>query len=174
MKRMKWFVLVLFLGMASTSCNGYDAAVRVSNVIAAILQVASAETAAIPAADQAAYTNFVTLGQTLEGQLQKCIAAADSGMKKSGKYLACFNGFATGLNSPAEMAQLRILAPDTQKKVQLYLTAITVAVNTAVAAFGGTQSAPPSITQSPSKADLEQLRLDAHLDARLMQYAQLP
>ena len=168
MKRL--FVPVITLAVLMSACNGYDVAVRVANIIAAVLQVAAAESAAVPAADQPAYKNFVVLGQTLESQLQACLEAADSGMTKSSKFLACFNNFTSGLAAPAELAQLRVLAPDTQKRVQLYLTAITVGVNTAIAAYGGTQSAPPSITQAPTKADMNQLTLDAHLDQRIWRY----
>src|SRR5579864_4021966 len=135
MRKFRLLVLlpVLMLSFCLSACNGYDTAVKASNVIAAILQVAQAEVSVVPAADQVAYANFVTLGITLQTQLQTCIESADSGMSKSGKYLACFNGFATGLSSPAELTQLHLLSPDVQKKVQLYLAAITVGVNTAVA-----------------------------------------
>lgn len=168
MKRL--FVPAIALSVLMSACNGYDVATRVVNIIAAVLQVAAAETAAVPAADQPAYKSFVVLGQTLESQLQTCLEAADSGMKRSGKFLACFNNFTSGLTAPAELAQLRVLAPDTQKQVQRYLTAITVGVNVAVAAYGGTQSSAPSIAPAPTKAELDQLTLDAHLDQRMWRY----
>src|ERR1700674_5578245 len=94
-------VLAVTLGMAG--CGAYDTAVRVSNVVGAVLAVAQAETSQVPVADQSAFTGFVALGLTLNGQLKTCLAAANGALPTNGKFLACFNNFTTGLASPAEL-----------------------------------------------------------------------
>jgi len=159
-------VPVLALVLSLSACNGYSVASTTSRVIGAILQVAAAEEPNLPAVDQGAFTSFVTLGQTLNAQLGTCLTAANSStLGKSGKFLACFNTFASGLNSPSELTALRLLSPATQAKVQLYITGIVTGVNVAVAAFGGAQAATPTVSQvQPTPAQLQQLAVDAHVD----------
>lgn len=167
--RVTFAVAVLGLLVAGAGCNAYDAATRASNVVAAIINVADAETPSVPAADQATYAGFVTLAKTLEAQLQTCLAAADSGMSKSSKMLSCFNSFAVGLNSPTELAALRVMNPGTQSTVQKYVTAITVGLNAAVGYFGGTASKPPVITQAPTAEELRGVYQTPQVQAALWQ-----
>lgn len=167
-------ILSLFLGISvlfCMACNASTTAEKAYSVVDAILTVAQSEVAIVPQADQAAYTNFVTLGETLNDQLHSCLTGASNSKPK---LLACFNAYAVGLSSPTELTQLRILSPATQKKVQLYLTAIVTGVNVAVAAFGGTQSAPPAITQAPTKAELRQLSIDAGIDQQILATSAFP
>lgn len=141
-------VAVLPLVLLLPGCNAQANAQKADQIISAVLQTAKVETPAIPPADQAAYTNFVNLGFAFEAQLKSCINA------KGAKFTSCFNGFAQGLLSPAELAQLRVLSPATQAKVQLYVTAVVAAVNVIVAATA------PQIAAAP--APVAQLRLLGH------------
>ena len=166
-------VLAITLPFGMVGCSAYTVATHASAVIGAILQVAAAEEVVVPVADQAAYTSFVNLGQSLNTQLNSCIASANSGLTKSGKFLACFNGFAQGLSSPAELAQLRLLSAGTQSKVQLYIVGIVTGVNVAIAAFGGTQATAPTVSEAmPTPNQLQELAAQAHVDSRLIVLAQ--
>lgn len=156
-----------------TACNGYSVATTAQKVIGAVLQVAVAEEPAIPPADQPAYTSFVGLAQTLDSQLGTCINTANSGMSKSAKFLACFNAFAAGLNTPGELAALRVTSPSTQSKAELYIVAVITGVNVAVAAFGGTPATAPTVAAvQPSQDDLRSLAAQAHIDSRLLVFVQ--
>lgn len=158
---MKKFSLVGVAVLAAASligCSALQKAQTAANVIGAILAVAQAEVPAVPPADQAGYSGFVTLGQSLDSQLQACIVAANTGVTKSGKFLACFNGFAAGLGSPAEQAQLRLLSASTRAKVQLYLVGVIAGVNVAVQSFGGTKLQAPAVGPAPAAAEIRELR----------------
>lgn len=146
-------VAVLFVAAFLAGCTPLEKAQGFANAISAILAVAQAEAPSVPPADQAGYNGFVTLGFSLESQLQACIVSANSGMTKGGKFLACFNGFAAGLASPAEQAQLRLLSVGTGKKVQLYLVGIVAGVNVAVREFGGNKIQAPVVGPAPTTAE---------------------
>lgn len=159
MKRLSVIAVAILLTVSLTGCTGLEKAQTAANVISAVLAVAQAELPAVPPADQAAYSGFVTLGQSLDSQLQACIVAANASVSKSGKFLACFNGFAAGLASPAEQAQLRLLNDKTRAKVQLYLVGVIAGVNVAVQSFGGTKLQAPVIGPAPAAAELRELRI---------------
>lgn len=159
MKRISVIAVAILAVVSLAGCSALEKAQTAANVIGAILAVAQAEIPAVPPADQAGYSGFVTLGQALDSQLQACIVAANAGVTKSGKFLACFNGFAAGLASPAEQAQLRLLNDKTRAKVQLYLVGVIAGVNVAVQSFGGTKLQAPVIGPAPASADLRALRM---------------
>lgn len=152
---MRRMLLLISAALVLSGCNAQQKAQDVYNVIEAVVAVAQAEAPNVPAQDQAAYNGFVTLLGTLSDQLEVCIT---SGGNKSSKLLACYNSFGAGLASPTELAQLRVLNPVTQKKVQLYVTSIVAGVNVAVRFYGGSQVSTPSVAPAPSKAEMQQLR----------------
>ena len=154
---MKALSIILVLALALTGCNAQQKAQDVYNVIEAVVAVAQAEAPNVPAQDQVVYSGFVALAGTLADQLQVCIKA---GGTKSAKLLSCFNAYAIGLSSPTELAQLRVLSPASQKKVQLYVTSIVAGVNVALRFYGGTQAQAPAVgsAPAPTKAELNQLR----------------
>jgi len=129
-----------------TACSASQAQ-KTEAVIEAIINVAKAETPLIPAQDQAAYTNYLTLATTLDSQLGTCIVQASGIMSTSGKISACFTVFAQGLTSPAELALLRVLNANTQSKLQLYIGGIIAAVNVIVA------FATPTIAPTPASTE---------------------
>jgi len=139
----------------SAGCSAATTAQDFANVITGILNIAKAEIPALPPADGAIVAQWTTLGTTLDGQLQACIAAATTAGGKKATFLACFNAFATGIAGPTELAQLRILSSASQTKVQLWVTAIILGVNAALTAFGGTPTATPQVAaQPPSHRDV--------------------
>lgn len=158
MKNKAIVAILLAVILPLSGCSGYQNAVTVSNVLGGVLAIAQAEESQIPAQDQPAFSGFVSLGQSLHGQLNSCISSASKGVSKSGKFLACFNSFAQGLASPSELAQLRVLSPGSQSKVQLYLAGIVTGLNVAMNYFGGSQVATPTVGPAPTAAELAQLK----------------
>lgn len=173
MKRLTSFscIAVLLLIPMLAGCNGLSDAVKAENVITAVLTTAKAEVAIVPAQDRAAYTNFINLGLTLDTQLATCINNVSGLMGKSSQFASCFTVFASGLTSPAELAQLRILSPGTQAKVQLYVTSIVAGINVALAFFNSSAVAPPVIAPAPTSSEMHQLLDPILAQQGLMQYA---
>ena len=139
----------LAIALACAGCNAADAAQRAQSVIAAVLQIAQAEEPALPPADAAIVTPWVTLGVTLDGQLETCLATAATNGSKKSAFFACFNTFSQGLLGPTELAQLRVLSPGSQKTAQLWITAISVGIDVAIPLLGGTAQAPPAVSSIP-------------------------
>lgn len=159
MKRLSVIAVAILVAFSMVSCTPLEKAQGFANVLSATLAVAQVEAPSVPLADQPIYNAFVTLGQSLESQLQSCIVSANSGLSKSGKFLACFNGFATGLASPAELAQLRLLSDKSRGKVQLYLVGLVAGVNVAVREFGGNKLTAPAVAPAPSAAEFHELEI---------------
>ncbi|HEX4002326.1 MAG TPA: hypothetical protein VHX36_06730 [Candidatus Acidoferrales bacterium] len=141
------FIVVLSM---LAGCNTTTAAQGFANVITGILNIAKAETPALPPADAAIIAQWTTLGTTLDAQLQTCITSATAAGGKKAAFLACFNTFAAGIASPTELAQLRVLSSGSQNKVQLWVTAIILGVNAALTSFGGVAATPPQVAAQPA------------------------
>ena len=167
-KRLIASCLAVLVAVSLTGCTAQSTATKAQAVIGAVLTVAQAEQSLVPPADQAAFANFVSLGLTLNAQLGTCIAKSDGVMGVGSKFGACFTAFATGLTTPAELAQLRVLSEPSQKKVGLYLTGIIAGVNIIVA-FTAPAGAPPA----PTAAELHNLGLRAGLSTRELAQAGL-
>lgn len=150
--------IVLSISIALSGCNYQQDAQRTANVIAAVIAVAKVEAQVVPVADQVAYNNFLAALTTIDGQLNTCVAAAKGmGATRKSTFLACFNTFATGLTTPAELAQLRILDKGVQGKVALYVVGIVAGVNVALSFFGGPAVAPPVAGPVPTAGELRDL-----------------
>jgi hypothetical protein len=143
-------LVVTALPMLLAGCSAQQTALKAQGVVSAVLKVAAAEEAVVPAADQAAFTSWVSLGNTLNAQLATCITNVGGVTGKGAKFAACFSTFASGLLSPAELAQLRVLSPSTQAKVQLYVTAIVTGINVVTAI-----TAPQVAERQPTRGELE-------------------
>lgn len=149
---------LLSLSLFTGGCTSTQKAQDASKAIAVVLTIAQAEAGLVPAGDQVIYNGFVSLGNTLEGQLNTCIGGLGL-MSKNAAFLGCFNAFASGLTSPAELAQLRILSAGTQGRVQIIVAGVIAGVNIAVDAFGGSSVSVPVVASSPaSQASIQQLR----------------
>lgn len=152
------FVMVVCLVVMSlgvSACNSGQTAQGISNALGGILNIAQAEETAVSSGDAAILAHWVSLGQTLQLQLNGCVQASGNGKTK---LVACFNGFAGGLLSPAELTQLRLLSPGVRGKVQVIATAALIAVNGALTQFGANAQANPAIATAPAAAaDLRQL-----------------
>jgi hypothetical protein len=155
MKTLKAVIAsLLFVGIVAVAgCNATADAQHFESVLNGIIQIAQAEVPALPPADGAILKQWTDLGVTLDAQLRGCIAGNTGG--KTATFLACFNSFAAGIASPAELAQLRILSPASQSKVQLYVTAAILGVNAALVAFKGTAAPVPQVGSAPAPSNAE-------------------
>lgn len=149
-------ICLIAISLTMTGCSAQQTAQDVSNIVGGILNIAQQEEQALPPQDVAVMTPWVTLGLSLKGQADTCIAAAGN---TKAKLASCLTAFIGGLLSPTELAQLRILSPATQKKVQLYATAALIAINGALTNWGQTPQANPTISaELPHPEDLKWLR----------------
>jgi hypothetical protein len=163
--------LLLLLLLPVNGCNSASDAVKAQNAITAVIDIAKADAAVIPVADLPVYTNFVNLAITLDGQLASCNNAISGMTGTAAKYVSCFVAFGTGLTTPAELAQLRILSPATQAKVQLIATGIILALNVAIAFYNGnTVLTPPTIGAASSSTELKDIR-EIQLEATHFNFA---
>lgn len=153
--------LAVSFSVALIGCNATSAAQKFSNIFAGILSVAQADEPALPASDAGIVNHWVTLGQTLDAQLNSCITITKG---NKAKIAGCITAFGSGLTNTAELAQLRILTPATQSKIQVIATAVVLAVNAALAQFGGAARSMPAVSTKPAtSAELHELsaRLEA-------------
>lgn len=145
-------VVAVCLGFAG--CNAYQTAQKAHDIVAAVVAVAQADLPSLQAAnvfsasEATAVGNYLSLTTTLDGQYQTCINTANTAtLNTKSKFLACLDTFATGLSSPAELAQLRLMSPKAQSEVQLWITAASVGVSSVIAALGGQPVAAPSVSE---------------------------
>ena len=146
-------VVLLFAG-----CNAQSAATT-QRVIAAIIDTFRVTIPDLPAQDQLPATQFAALAVTLDNQLAQCISTVPTVMGTKGRVQSCFTIFASGLLSPAELAQLRVLSGKSQARVQLIVTGIVAAVNIWVA------FSTPVVGPAPSAEELQDLREKVLSDA---------
>lgn len=162
---MKKFLAVpVLLALSSIGCgSAYQTAQQFQTVLTGILNLGQADISALPAADQPAVTQWIQAGQTLNTQLGSCIAAAGTSAKPAA-FGSCFDTFAAGLTSPAELAQLRVLSAASQQKVELIATAAILAVNGALAVYQlATQPQPQIAANPPTHQELVAFARRGHL-----------
>jgi hypothetical protein len=160
---MKRSILAVTLTLAlllTAACNTQQAATT-QRVIAAIIDTFRAEIPVLPAQDQLPATQFVALAVTLDNQLAQCISVAPTVMGTKGRVQSCFSIFATGLLSPAELAQLRIISGPSQARVQLVVTGIVAAVNIWVA------FSTPVVGPAPTARELKDFKTKILQDVEL-------
>jgi hypothetical protein len=148
-----------------TGCNSFEAAQKAHDIVAAVVAVAQADlpsleaTGVFSAAEGTSVQNYLGAVASLNDQYQSCINKVSSAtLQTKSKFLACANTFAAGLADPKELAALRILNPKAQQQVQLWVTAVSIGVNSVVSAFGGQSAPPPAVTATqPTNAQLGEL-----------------
>jgi hypothetical protein len=153
---LRFLAVPVLLALSCVGCSqsAYTTATKFQVVIAGILNIVQADVPALPAADQPIASQWLATGQTLDTQLASCITAGGTNGNVA-TFGACFNVFAAGLTSPAELAQLRILSPASQAKVELWATAAILAVNGALTIYQlATHPQPQIAADPPSHHDL--------------------
>jgi hypothetical protein len=152
-------------------CNKFADAQNTIGVIAQIVSTAQSDLPSLQAsgvftaAEAIAVTNYLGAVSLLDTQAGTCLTAIGKNGANAA-LVACFTTFANGLVSPAELADLRVLNPKAQARVQLWVTAFALAINAGAEFFGGATSAPPQIADQPAQqADLAVLRARLNLPA---------
>jgi hypothetical protein len=158
-------LIIGFISFGLMGCNPYSTANDTALVIGQIVSLAQADlpslaaTGVFSSSEQTTASNYLAALQAADSQASTCVASAHTAGNKKGAFLTCFNTFAAALQSPAELALLRVLNPKAQAKVQLWVTAVTLALNGALDALGAQQATTPQIAAAgPSSADLFVLR----------------
>lgn len=157
---MKKLIAVLGLAVLLAGCNAYQRAELVERVVGSVLAIADAEIPQFPQNEQATVSGYVSAGRALNASYGTCIDNANAAtIRKSAKFLDCLGIFTKSLNDPQLLANLRVLNPASQKKAQLWLTGITLAVNEAIVWFGAPAPAPVSIGPAPTSAELREFKV---------------
>lgn len=165
MKRVGIFAVVALLAMGCVGCNPNANVTTALGVVQNVITLAQDDLPALQVAgvltagDVTAAGNWLTVAGTFVSQGQSCVTTAGS---TTSKIAACVSTIATGLLSPTEQANLRIISPGAQKKVTLYVTAVVLAVNFAAAIVKATQIQPPPVgtvaqNDQPTREDLHEL-----------------
>lgn len=156
MNKLTALGLTAVLALTMTGCTKDNVAQQTVNIIQGVINVAKVEIGTLPAADQAPATTALGLLQAGNTQLAACNASVGTvSLSRSQKFLACFNDFAAGLNSPAEQAALKSLSATGAASFDKYFAAVVVGVNAAVTYFGG--NAVTVTNASASSDDLKQV-----------------
>ena len=147
-------MLLCFTGLAG--CNIYNDATNTVAVVGNIITIAQTDLPALQATGIFSATegtniaNYLTAASTLNTQTGSCVQTAHAAGNKKSAFLACFNTFTQGLLAPQELALLRVINPKAQQTVQVWVTAVVLAVNTALQLSGGTPAAPPQVAALPA------------------------
>jgi len=153
-------LLPLLLLPSGCTLKAYQRAELVNKVVASVLAIAGAEVPQFPANEQPIVTGFITAGTSINNAYGTCIDNANNALlNKSSKFLDCLGVFTKALNDPQLLAQLRVLNPSSAKKIQLWLTGVTVAVNEAIIWFGGQAPSPSTVGPTATSAELHQFEI---------------
>ena len=145
-------VAVLALGLGG--CKQQPDVVAALGIVQQVISLAQADLPALQVAgtlsqaDVTAATNWLSAASTIVGQGQTCVAGLGAG-GSTAALANCVNTIGTGLLSPTEMAQLRIISPKAQRSVTIYVTAIVLGVNAAAQIVKATQTATPTVGAAP-------------------------
>lgn len=66
-----------------------------------------------------------------------CASTAHNLGNKAGSFTACANGFNVSLNSPAELAMIKISNPSASQQISTIINGVTTGVTAVVTALGG-------------------------------------
>jgi hypothetical protein len=157
------FAVALSFGMQG--CTAYNDATNSVQVIGGIISLAQADLPELIAAGAFSATEGATVQQwlaglsTLDTQAANCVQSAHVAGNKKAAFLACFTIFANGLVTPAELALFRVMNPKAQQKIQLWVTAATLAFNAIIAILGGSALTAPTVAQNaPTHEELATFR----------------
>lgn len=158
-KTMGVFLLCAALIFAHTACSNAQLlgdAQKFATALGNLATAAQADVSAVPAADQAAFTQWTTALKTASTALSGCVSGISGSTGTSAKALACFNSFVAVALNPAALAVFAVKSAATQQKVIQDATYVQLAVNVALAIFGGTAVPAPTVgtTAAPSAESL--------------------
>jgi hypothetical protein len=148
--------IVLSFCIILVGCD-YNTAKKANAVIGAVFALIQQDLPALESSGvvspQAAKVidTFVDLGVQSNGDLTVCLTKGNQAPDKKSAFLACYLAFSNGLQSSSELAALKVLAPNVEKFVQVWLAALDTAVVSAIIAFGGVV---PTARATTAKANI--------------------
>ncbi len=173
-------VAVLALGLGG--CKQQPAVVSALNIVQQVISLAQADLPALQiagtlsAGDETAVQGWLSAASTIVGQGQTCVNGLGTG-GTTAALANCVNTIGTGLLSPAEMAQLRIISPKAQHSVAIYVTAVVLGVNAVATIVSATQTATPPVgsatSENVSPSELRAVALRAGLSHSQLAWAGL-
>lgn len=166
MKTLKIASLALVLCGTTflSGCSATTEAQKIQSVVDGIVHIIAVDVPALPPQDASVAQPWTALLVSLDSQLDSCVANATTSGGKKATFLACFNSFAAGVENPQELAQLRIMSPASQTKVEIWATAVILAVNTALTDWGSAAQPTPVVTSAPV-ANVDLYNLEQELAA---------
>lgn len=170
MKRIG-FIAVAVLAFGLGGCKQQPAVLSALNVVQQVISLAQADLPALQVAgtlsqaDVTAFGNWLAAANMIVSQGQTCVMGVGAGGATSA-LANCVNIIGTGLLSPTEQAQLRIISPKAQRNVTIYVTAVVLGVNAVAQIVKATQTATPPVGAtvaqvSPSEVRAELIRAGA-------------
>lgn len=158
-------LVAAFLGLGLAGCSAYTTASNTVTVMGQIVEIAEMDlpslqqTGIFSATEAAAVRSYLQTAADADQIAGTCVASAHAAGDKKAAFLACFNTFSSAALSPSVLASLHVLNPAAQQKVQVWVTAVTLALNTVLAEVGAQPQAMPAIAPAPaSSAELFMLQ----------------
>lgn len=150
-------IVVLLFGatLGLGGCNEYKTANATITTIGQIIKVAQTDlpticaTGAITAAECTSVGQGLTGLATLQTQSSTCLTAAGASAKDAA-ILSCVNTFVAGLASPVELALFHVKDPKIQLQIEVWTTAVSLALNTILGVVGGSPMTPPVLADQPA------------------------
>jgi hypothetical protein len=169
-KKLGIFAACALLALSLGGCSTQSKVSADLAIIGTVIGLAQSDIPSLVSAGKLSASDGTALGDylggadALLGQAQVCVNTLGSG-GKAVDLLSCVNDFGVGLLSPSEQADLRLISPAAQSQVTIYVTAIVLADNVAIALLGGTPVAIPVVGSAPaaSAADMAAFKVRLHL-----------
>jgi hypothetical protein len=165
-----FLAIPVLLAFALCGCSAFNDTLNGLNVVGQIVAVAQADLPALQAAgtfsaaDETAAQNWLSGVASIQAQAVSCVNTIGSKGAKSA-FAGCVTAIGTGLLSPTEMAQLRILSPKAQKQVTIWVTAVVLATNAVAAIVNAAPTVTPAIVLPPaSTQELNEFKSRLNLD----------
>lgn len=165
-------VAVVLATIPMAGCNAYNDAVNAQQVVGQIIGIAQSDLPVLAAqglfsqVEAQDVAGFLTTAATLNTANGTCIAQAHAAGNKKSAFLQCWNTFETAFVQ--NLSGLHIVSSGAVAKVQLWATAITLAVNGILQILGAQPAAMPALSATPAtRADLD--NLSARVGLRILE-----
>ena len=87
--------------------------------------------------EETSVLGYLKFANDANGAFGNCASQANAAGNKAGAFTACAQTFLTTLNTPSELALIRVGNPQAQQEIQTIVTGVITGVNAVIAALGG-------------------------------------
>jgi len=87
--------------------------------------------------EETSVLGYLKFANDANGAFGNCASQAHAAGNKAGAFTACAQTFLTTLNTPSELALIRVGNPQAQQEIQTIVTGVITGVNAVIAALGG-------------------------------------